>query len=84
VRPSQTRNLTEGGYLLPLGENEKIFTKSAFLPSDFAKYVRNTRWICGAWGIFFFWPYKIRGLKIKSCGGTGCGVRPCEVVSQGI
>lgn len=54
MRPSQTRNLTDGGYLLPLGENEKIFTKSAFLPSDFAKYVRNTRWICGAWGIFFF------------------------------
>ena len=44
----------------------KIFTKSTFLPSDFAKYVRNTRCICRAWGIFFFDTYKMRDTENKN------------------
>ena len=43
-----------GGYFLPSGENEKIFTKSAFLPWDFAKYVRNQRWDLRGVGHLFF------------------------------
>ena len=31
-----------------------LFTKSAFLPSDFAKYVRNTRWDLRGVGHLFF------------------------------
>ena len=36
-------------------EIEKNFTKSAFLPSDFAKYVRNARWNLLRRGASFFW-----------------------------
>jgi hypothetical protein len=37
-----------------VGENEKIFTKSAFLPSDFAEYVQNPRYDLRGVGHLFF------------------------------
>ena len=41
-------------YLRVEDEIENFFTKSAFLPSDFAKYVRNQRWGLRGVGHLFF------------------------------
>ena len=54
----QGRHVVGEVYLARRDEIDKIFTKSAFLPSDFAKYVRNPRWVLRCVGHLFFCAYK--------------------------
>ena len=44
-------------------EFEFFFTKSAFLPSDFAKYVRNQRWDLRGVGHLFFLAIENAGVR---------------------